>query len=94
MTAVDWTFGEFHMRRRHKVVPSEANEAIDDVDAVWFEPDPKSKSGRSARVIGYSHSRKQLLTVILVRRDDGDGYYGANGWPANSSDRKRYERGG
>lgn len=38
---------------RHKVTVSEANEALDDVDAVWFDPDPKSKSGQSIRVIGY-----------------------------------------
>jgi len=49
-------------------------------EAVWFDPDPNSKSGRSVRVIGYSHSREAILTVILVRRDDGDGYWGANGW--------------
>jgi hypothetical protein len=29
-------------------------------------------------VIGYSHSRWAILTVILVRRDEGT-YYGANG---------------
>jgi hypothetical protein len=91
--AVDWSFGEFHMRRRHNVTPKETNEATCDVDAVWFDPDPKSVSGRSVRVIGYSHSRKQVLTIILVHRDDGPGFYGANGWPANTSDRRRYERG-
>jgi hypothetical protein len=54
--------------------------------------DPHSKSGRSVRVIGYSHSRNKILTVILVHREDG-GYWGANGWESSSSDRRRYERG-
>jgi hypothetical protein len=46
----------------------------------------------SVRVVGYSHSRQAILTVILVRRDDG-GFWGANGWESNSSDRRRYEKG-
>ena len=63
-----------------------------DIDAVWFDPDPHSKSGRGVRVIGYSHSRNKILTVILVHREDG-GYQGAYGWESSSSDRRRYERG-
>jgi hypothetical protein len=89
---VDWTHGEAHMRANHKLTVTEADEAVADIDAVWFDPDPQSKSGRSVRVIGYSHSRQAILTVILVHRDDG-GYWGANGWESNTSDRRRYERG-
>jgi hypothetical protein len=44
---------------------------------------------RSVRVIGYSHSCRAILTVILVRGDEGT-YYGANGWESNSSDQRRY----
>lgn len=89
---VDWTHGAAHMQASHKVTVTEANEAVSDIDAVWFDPDPHSKSRRSARVIGYCHSRRAVLTVILVHRDDGD-YWGANGWESNTSDRRRYERG-
>ena len=64
-----------------------------DIDAVWFDPDPHSRSGRSVRVIGYSYSRRTVLTVILVPREENQGYWGANGWEANSTDRRRYERG-
>lgn len=71
------------MQASHQVTPEEADEALADIDAVWFDPDPHSKSGRSVRVIGYSHSRNKILT----------GYWGANGWESNSSDRRRYERG-
>lgn len=77
---------------RHKVTVAEANEAVGDIDAVWFDPDPASRSGTSVRVLGYSHSRKAILTVILVRRDEG-GYYGANGWESNRSDQRRYREG-
>lgn len=89
---VDWMHGAAHMWDRHKVTVTEADEAVADIDAVWFDPDPHSKSGRSVRVIGYSHSRRAVLTVILVHRDGG-GYWGANGWESNTSDRRRYERG-
>jgi hypothetical protein len=44
------------------------------------------------RVIGYRHTRRAILTVILVHRDEG-GYWGANGWESSPSDRRRYERG-
>jgi hypothetical protein len=83
---VDWTYGD-----HHKVAAVEADEAVNDVDAVWFDPDPASRSNRSVRVIGYSHShsRRAILTVILVRRDDGT-YYGANGWESNPADQRRY----
>jgi hypothetical protein len=71
---VDWTHGAEHMRAEHGLTPQEADEAVADIDAVWFDPDPTSKSGRSVRVIGYSRSRQAVLTVILVHRDDG-GYW-------------------
>ena len=67
---MDWTHGAGHMQASHQVTQEEADEAVTDIDAVWFDPDPHSKSGRSVRVIGYSHSRKKILTVILVHRDN------------------------
>lgn len=72
---------------------AEANEAVADIDALWFDPDPHSRSGRSVRVIGYSHSKQAVLTIILVHREEGAGFWGANGWESNGSDRRRYERG-
>lgn len=78
---------------RHQVAVSEADEAVADIDAVWFDPDPHSRSGRGVRVIGFSHSKRSMLTIILVHREGGPGYWGANGWKSNSSDRRRYERG-
>lgn len=81
------------MREHHQVSAAEADEALADVDALWFDPDPASQSGDSVRVIGYCHSTRQVLTVILVHGDDADAYWGANGWPSNRSDRNRYERG-
>lgn len=78
---------------RHQLTVSEANEAVADIDALWFDPDPHSRSGRSVRIIGYCHSKRAVLTIILVQREGAAGYWGANGWESNSSDRRRYERG-
>jgi uncharacterized DUF497 family protein len=86
---VDWSYGAQHMWDNHKVATAEADEAVNDIDAVWFDPDPASRSNRSVRVIGYSHSCRAILTVILVRSDEGT-YYGANGWESNPTDQRRY----
>jgi len=72
---------------------SEADEALADADAVWFDPDPKSNSGRSIRVIGYCGSRRELLTVILLREPGADWLWGANAWPSNPTDRAMYREG-
>jgi hypothetical protein len=77
---------------RHQVSVAEADQALADVEALWFDPDPKSTSGVSARVIGYSPSAAAVLVVILVHRDGG-GWWGANGWRANSGDRRIYREG-
>ncbi len=92
MPVVDWTHGAQHMWERHKVSVGEADEAVSDVDAVWFDPDPASRSGRSVRVIGYSHSRRAVVTVILVPAGEG-AYWGANGWESSPADRRRYREG-
>lgn len=91
VSEVDWGHGAEHMWKRHQLTVAEATEALDDVDALWFEPDPHSSSGQSVRVIGFSHSKRAVLTVVLVHREDGQGYWGANGWASNGSDRRRYE---
>jgi uncharacterized DUF497 family protein len=91
---VDWQHGEDHMRTGHQITVQAANEALADPDALLFDPDPKSTSGRSARVIGYSPTAAAVLVVILVRREDKPGsWWGANGWRANSTDRRIYAEG-
>ena len=44
----------------------EATEALADPDALLFDPDPKSRSGRGARLLGYSATAGTVLVVILV----------------------------
>jgi uncharacterized DUF497 family protein len=88
---VDWRHGAEHMRDHHQIPVEEANEALADADALLYDPDPKSRSGDSARVIGYPPTAAAVLVVILVRRDDKPGaWWGGNGWRANSTDRRTY----
>lgn len=78
------------MRSGHQVTVAEANEALADVDARLFDPDPKSKYGTSARVIGYSPN----AVAVLVHHEDKPGvWWGGNGWRANSTDRRACRKG-
>lgn len=86
--AVDWSHGAAHMWNEHRVTVAEANEALNDPDAVVLDPDPKSKSGRSVRVIGWSGVRGDVLTVLVVR--DQGTVYGVNGWVSNPTDQRNY----
>lgn len=69
---------------------------IADEHAVWFVPDPASRSGHAVRVIGYSPAAAAVVTVILVdaaadpqERPDGD-WWGSNAWRANRRDQHIY----
>lgn len=88
---VDWSHGEAHMLEGHKVTVDQANEALDDPDRVLIQPDYNSKSGKSDRVIGYSLSYGDLLSIILAR--DKSNLYGVNGWRSNPKDRAIYNEG-
>lgn len=91
---VDWRHGGDYMSSSHQVSVAEANEALADIDALLFDPDPKGKSGSSARLLGYSPTAAAVLVIILVHREDVPGtWWGANGWRANSTDRRRYRDG-
>ncbi|CAN5220380.1 hypothetical protein BH09ACT3_BH09ACT3_07840 [soil metagenome] len=78
-----------HMWERHGVTPDEAEEAIDDLDALLRSPDPASRSGKSDRYLGWSSTRGELLVVIVVRHEGR--LYGSNAWLANEAHRKLYE---
>lgn len=91
---VDWSHGAEHMFAEHQVTAEQATEALADVDALLFDPDPKSKSGISARVMGFSPTAAAVLVVILVHREnEPEAWWGANGWRATGSDRRRYREG-
>lgn len=69
---------------RHGVSVAQASEALNDPDAVVFDPDYASQSGSK-----YPHDRVvcwygRILSVITVVEDGV--VYGVNGWTANSTD--------
>lgn len=97
MVGVDGEHRQEYIRTRsHRragevdIEPTWADEAVSDPDAAWLDPDPKSKSGRSARVIGYSPTAEMIITVILVPKADTPGWWGANAWQANRNDERIY----
>lgn len=90
---VDWQHSAGHAWSKHQVSVDQADEALADPDALLYDPDPTSKSGVSARLIGYSPSAAVVLVVIIVRRADRPGaWWGATGWRANSTDRNTYRQ--
>jgi hypothetical protein len=87
---VDWSERGDYIFRRYQVRVDDANEALNDEDSVWLDPDPKSVSGRSIRVIGFSGGSRQLLTIILLRQEVSMRYWGVNVWVSNARDQKMY----
>ena len=96
MPRVDWSKRAEYVRSRHGIDPRWADEAVDDAHAVWLDPDPASRSGRSVRVVGYSAGAGTVLTVILVASDAdpteqpiGD-WSGTNAWISSARDLHLY----
>lgn len=92
MPRPDWSKRAEYVRSRHGIELAWADEAVEDDHAVWLTPDPASRSGRSVRVIGYSITAREVLTVILVAADvdvterpAGD-WWGSNAWVASPRD--------
>lgn len=85
---VDWSKRGAYMRRRHGVTAKQADEALADPNALVFDPDYASTSGRSVRTIGWSGSADRLLTVITLSADGTTD--GVNGWPSNYIDSRHY----
>lgn len=99
MGRIDWQHrGDYIQTRSQRyqcdvdIHPGWADEAIEDTDAAWLDPDPKSKSGRSARVIGYSPTAEMVITVILLPKNN-DEWWGVNAWKANDTDERIYREG-
>lgn len=88
LVVVDWSYRGDYIAARHGVSAKDAEQALADPDALVFDPDYASLSGRSARTIGWSPSAQRLLTVITLA--DGEMTFGVNAWPANDGDARRY----
>ena len=88
---VDWSHGATHMQTNHGITPEVANEAFGDPNRVVIDPDYNSRSGKSVRIIGFSTTADDIITVIVVAEDGVE--YGANGWVSNANDRRIYNDG-
>lgn len=88
---VDWTHGALHMRAKHGITSVIADEALGDPNRVVVDPDYNSTSGQSVRIIGFSTTLDEIITVIVVVADELA--YGATGWLANAKDRRLYNDG-
>lgn len=89
--AVDWSKRGDYIAK-HGITPEQADEAFNDADAVVFDPDYNTKSGRQVRTLGYSPSAQAVLSVITL--NVGDAVWGVNAWRSNSRDRRYYCQGG
>ena len=88
---VDRTYAADHMLEKHGVTVVEANEALRDPERIVIEPDYNSKSGNSIRIIGYSPTFGDVLSVIAAIESGVE--YGVNGWRSNNRDRRIYDQG-
>ena len=88
---VEWV-GEQHMLDRHPYMTVDiANEVLTDPDALMFNPDPRSKSGKSVRVIGYSYTLSDVCAVLVLPHDDDGSWYGLTGHKANDREKRLYK---
>lgn len=66
--AVDWSKRGDYIAK-HGVTPEQSEEALNDANAVLFDPDYNTISGRQIRTIGYSPSARTVLTVITLDKE-------------------------
>jgi uncharacterized DUF497 family protein len=76
------------MFAKHGVSLRMAAEAVEDPMRVLLEPDYNSVSGASVRIIGYSATAQQVVTLIALSKNGKD--FGVNGWVSNEKDLRIY----
>jgi uncharacterized DUF497 family protein len=84
---VDWSHRCEHVEEKG-LTTEQANEALDDPERVVIDPDPRSRSGESIRIIGYSYTAQEVLAVVVVNHD-GE-LYGGTAWKANEQELRLY----
>jgi uncharacterized DUF497 family protein len=88
---VDWSHRGAYMQLKHGITLAVADEALGDPQRVVIDPDYNSESGQSVRIIGYSVTADDVITVIVLEHEGTA--YGVNGWAANQKDRRFYAEG-
>jgi hypothetical protein len=80
-----------YTRQRHGSTLEVATDRLGDPNRVVIDPDYNSESGRSVRIIGFSGTADDGITVIVLENDGTE--YGVNAWTANEKDRRFYAAG-
>jgi hypothetical protein len=65
---VDWSPRREHVAEKGLTV-EQADEAVEDPERLVIDPDPRSVTGDSVRIIGYSSTAQEVLTVVVVIHD-------------------------
>lgn len=68
------------------IEPAWVDEAFADPVAIEYSPDPKSESGKSDRLIGYSPTARMVIVVCYLR----DSLHATTAWKAKKKDASRY----
>jgi hypothetical protein len=87
---VDWSYRREHVAEKGFNV-EQANEAPEDPERLVIDPDQRSVTGDSVRIIGYSSTAQEVLTVVVVIH--GGRVYGATAWRANKHECRLYRAG-
>lgn len=62
-----------------------------DPERIVIDPDYNSTGGRSVRIIGFSKTADDLITVTVL--NDEGVTYGVDAWQSNARDRRIYQEG-
>lgn len=89
--SVDWSKRGDYIAKPG-VTPEQADEALNDANAVIFDPDYNTISGQQVRTVGYSPGARTVLSVITLVKDGL--VWGVNAWKSNSRGRNYYRQGG
>ena len=79
------------MHAKHGITPLVGGEALGDPNRIVIDPDYNSTSGQNVRIIGFSTTADDTITIIVVVDDEVE--YGANGWVSNAKDCLLYNDG-
>jgi hypothetical protein len=68
--SVDWTYRRQHVEDKGLTL-EQLGQALDDPERLVIAPDPRSVTGESVRIIGYSEAAEEVLTVVVDPRPAG-----------------------
>ncbi len=90
---IDWSGREHKLARTEGTInESWIQEVINDPAALWYNPDPLSKTGMTVRVIGHSITANRVFVVVMIQTGDNE-WTGLTAYPANKRNRKNYAEG-